>query len=253
MLLAIGLVLAWPSARAAEVVQIAAEDDWAPYSSVAAAGGQPVGFAVDLVREAFATQGVEVRFVGVPFARCMYMAKLGQVAGCFNATIVDDNKADYHWHPSPMFHEELAVFSRAGGGEKGIGLRQLEGKRVGYTLGYTYPAEFRQNDKILKFSAKSDHMLLDMLLARRVDYILINTAPAYLRLNTLGKPLSQFAKVGTLSVDGFWIAFTRAGHDGQRLAALFERGLAALRASGRYQAMEAEFRRRLGMAARTNP
>ncbi len=93
MLLAIGLVLAWPSARAAEVVQIAAEDDWAPYSSVAAAGGQPVGFAVDLVREAFATQGVEVRFVGVPFARCMYMAKLGQVAGCFNATIVDDNKA----------------------------------------------------------------------------------------------------------------------------------------------------------------
>ena len=83
------------------------------------------------------------------------------------AVIVDDNKADYHWHPSPMFHEELAVFSRAGGGEKGIGLRQLEGKRVGYTLGYTYPAEFRQNDKILKFSAKSDHMLLDMLLARK--------------------------------------------------------------------------------------
>lgn len=238
---------------APSAVLIAAEDDWAPYASAPAAGGSPKGMAVDLVREAMATQGIEVRFAAVPFTRCMFMARNGEAAGCFNATIVADNRGDYHWHPTPMFHEELAIFARGDGtapanGASPISLKDLEGRRVGYTLGYTYPAEFRQNPKIRKISAKSDQVLIEMLLAGRVDHVLLNTAPAYLRLRQMGRPPQALAKVGVLSMDGFWVAFSRQRPDGEALAARFEAGLAALKSSGRLQALQQQMRQSLGIA-----
>lgn len=229
-----------------ETVTIAGEDDWAPYSSVAAGSSQPVGLAVDIVREAFATQGIAVRFVGLPFARCMYLAKVGRVAGCFNATLVDDLRDDYHWHATPMFHEELAIFGRTADGHANVTLADLEGRSVGYTLGYTYPLSFRQNERIRKVEAKSDQQLLQMLRSGRVDFILINTLPAWLRM--AGDPALRDAlmRVGVVSQDGFWVAFTKATPDGQRLSQRFEQGLAVLQASGRLAQMQSALRRRLG-------
>ncbi len=246
---AFGLLLglagaAW--AQGTEPVVVAVEDDWPPYASAPAGGGAPQGFAVDLVREALASQGVSVRFVVMPFARCMFLARSGEVTGCFNATIVGDNRDAYVWHPTPMFHEELAIFARADATQRGLGLADLEGKRVGYTLGYTYPAEFRQNARIHKIGAKSDRVLIEMLQAGRVDYVLLNTAPAYLRLQAMGRSASAFAKVGVLSSDGFWLASTKAKPQGAELARQMELGLAALRASGRYEALQADLRRRIG-------
>lgn len=247
-LLAALYLQALPAAAVAapEKITLAAEDDWPPYSAVRADRSGPEGFAVDVVREAFATQGVQVGFVVVPFARCMLMAKTGEALGCFDATVQDDNRDAYYWHETPMFHEELAVFGRAGGSRRDMTLANLEGSTVGYTVGYTYPPAFFRNHKIRRISAKSDRVLLEMLNAGRVDYILANTAPAYLRINASPRFKGRVEKVGSLSVDGFWIAFTRADPKGKRMAAVFERGLQALKDSGRYQAMEAAFRTRVG-------
>lgn len=226
-------------------VVIAAEDDWAPYSSARAGSSEPQGFAVDIVREAFATQGLQVKFVVVPFARCMHMAQTGQATGCFNATIVDDNRETFIWHPTPMFHEELAIFARSGHARRQLTLADLEGHSVGYTLGYTYPSAFQHNTRIRKVSAKSDGVLLDMVRAGRVEYVLVNAAPAYLRI--AGQPAlrGRLEKVGTVSTDGFWVAFTRAKPEGEPMAAAFERGLAALKGSGRYAALQAALWQRL--------
>jgi len=85
-----------------------------------------------------------------------------------------------------------------------------------------------------------------MLHAGRVEYILINTAPAWLRVSTQPAIRDSIARVGVISQDGFWVAFTRAKPEGERLAQRFDQGLAALRASGRLAAMQADLRRRLG-------
>jgi polar amino acid transport system substrate-binding protein len=216
-------------------VVIAAEDDWPPYSSVGPSNAEPTGFAVTLVREAFATQSIRVRFITVPFARCMFLAKIGKVAGCFNATILDENRDLYYWSKSPMFREELAIFARAGTAQSNVTLEDLAGKRVGYTIEYTYPAAFSLNQRILKFGAKSDQVLLEMLLAGHLDYIIVNTMPAYVQMKKMGKSAALFAKAGVISEDGFWVAFTRAQPAGATLAEQFERGLQTLHQSGRYQ------------------
>lgn len=234
------------AAQAATTVLIAAEDDWAPYSHAVQGSSEPQGLAADIVREAFASQGVTAQFVVVPFARCMLMAQNGQAVGCFNATIISDNRNTYHWHPTPMFQEELAIFGTLDKLRRDLKLADLAGHSVGYTLGYTYPSEFQDDPNIRRVSAKSDRVLIEMLGAGRVDYILLNTAPGYLRINAVPALKDRIGKVGVISQDGFWIAFTRAKPEGEVMAATFERGLAALKANGRYDALTAAFRKRVG-------
>ena len=76
------LLFAGAVALAGERIRIGAEDDWSPYSSVSK--GKPVGFAVDVVRAAWAASGVDVELVPLPYARCMKEVDRGLLAGCFD-------------------------------------------------------------------------------------------------------------------------------------------------------------------------
>lgn len=229
----------------AETVTIAAEDDWPPYSAKAAEGAGAVGFSVNLVREAFKTQGVDVRFELLPFARCLHHAEIGKVTGCFNATRIESNKDTYCWHPTPMFEESLLIFGPASTPRDNLRIKDLEGKVVGSTIGYTYSTEFRNNKKIKHFGAVSDDHLIKMLAAGRVDFILLNGMPGYLRINADPKLKAAVKVVGTVSIDKFWTVFSLKG-DGPRYCALFEKGLQEIKQNGKYKELEAAFRKSVG-------
>ncbi|MEJ6003263.1 substrate-binding periplasmic protein [Paucibacter soli] len=233
----------------AQTLVLAGEDDWPPYSAAEKPGADvqtaPVGFSVDLIRAALSTQGIQVQIITVPFARCMLYAKSGQVAGCFNATITDDNRADYLWHPTPMFEEELSIFGRIEEQGREMRLADLRGKRVAYTNGYTYPSEFMHDGRIHKFSATSDAALLRMLVNKRVDYILLNRTPGWLRIDAAPEFRGRVKRVGLLSMDGFWIAFSRQHPQAEKLMTSFSLGLAQMRRDGSYQRLLDDFRQRV--------
>lgn len=231
----------------AETIRLAAEDDWPPYSSAVGVDHRPQGFAVDLVREVFASQGIEVEFVVVPFARCLAYTLRGSVVGCFDVGKTGANQDDYIWTPTPLLEDELAIFGRADDPASGLGARDLRGHTVGYTLGYTYDTELMTDPLITRYGASSDHLLLKMLVARRVDYILLNGLPGELRIAGNAAFRGKVKRVGTVSMDGFWLAFSKSHPDGQRMAEVFERGLSQFKRDGRYQAMMVAFRRRLGL------
>lgn len=231
-------VMAQPGA-----VVLGAEDDWAPYSSVDAPGQHPAGLSPELVSAAFATQGVQVRFQSLPFARCMLHAQRGLIAGCFNATRTQDLHDRYCWHPTPLFEEELAIFGPMSAPDA-MTRERMAGKRLGVTLGYTYPSEWMQDRRIIRVSAASDDNLLKMLVAGRVDYILLNTMPGWERISRMPAVQGRVKKVSVIRQDGFWVAFSKRHPEGMRLCAKFEQGLQALHASGRYQQMMAQFRAR---------
>lgn len=231
----------------AETVTVGAEDDWPPYTYRVVGEEEPQGLSPQLVRLAFGSQGVTVRFRTMPFARCMHEAEKGTVMACFNATRTSGNEARYHWHPTPLFEEELAIFARRGqqGGGRKPALTQadLRGRSVGITVGYTYPTEFMNDPLILRKPANSDAHLLHMLAAGRVDHILLNTIPAWYRLRSETALQGQVERVGRIRVDGFWLAFTRAKPEGERLAQVFERGVQSLMRSGEHQRILNDFRR----------
>ena len=66
-----------PTSLRAETVTVGAEDAWAPYAYAMAGQSEPQGLAPQLVRAAFETQGVQVRFKVLPFSRCLHEAEVG--------------------------------------------------------------------------------------------------------------------------------------------------------------------------------
>ncbi len=246
-----GLVLAGSCRAGAETIRIAAEDDWPPYSSAVTVAGQaqqPQGFAVDLVREVFASQGMRVEFVTVPFSRCLVYTLNGSVAGCFNVGKTQANQDDFIWTPTPLLAEDLAVFARADAPVQGeVGVAELRDHAVGYTMGYTYATELMTDPRITRYGASSDQQLLRMLLARRVDYILLNRLPGELRIQDNPAFRGKVKFVGKLSTDSFWLAFSKAHPDGRRLSQVFERGLGEFKRDGRYRSMMQAFRRSQGL------
>ena len=222
-----------PSRR--EVVTLAVEDDWPPYTALRADGSGPEGFAVELVTAAFDTQGIDVRLRAMPFARCMHYARVGRVVGCFNATLVQGNRDDYIWHRTPLSFEELAIYGSVSESREDLTLANLEGEPVGYTIGYTYPTEFLQSKRFARVAVKSDRVLLEMLAAGRIRYALLNTVPAQMRLHAAPKLQARVKRVGQVRMDGFWVAFSKQHPEGERLATVLDAGLTSLHASGAYE------------------
>ncbi|MFP6797685.1 MAG: transporter substrate-binding domain-containing protein [Pseudomonas sp.] len=229
----------------AERILIAAEDDWAPYSAKRADSPEPDGFTPTLVREIFARSNIEVEFVTVPFSRCLHYAETGHTVACFNVTITEANRNKFYWHPTPMFHEGLAIFALRGRFQPELNSKDLENHTVGITNGYTYPTDFMQNPKIERAVAQSDTNLMNMLIKGRVDFIVMNTLPGQLRILD-EKFGSQIERVGMISLDGFWLSFSKNHPDGERLSKIFEEELNRLIVSGRVAELELNMKARLG-------
>ena len=231
----------WVTSLRAETITVAAEDDWAPYSSMSADHGGPVGLSPDLVRAAFKTQQIDVRFVVLPFARCLRSTETGVVVGCFNTTRTKGNKDQFYWHATPLFQEELGIFARSDSAAHDLTQKDLEGQTVGVTTGYTYPTELMSNARIVKLSAVSDANLLKMLVARRVDFILLNTMPGYYRIQQQAGLIGKVKRVGVVGLDSFWLSFSKRHPDGKRLSDVFEKGMQTIKANGQYDSMMAAF------------
>jgi polar amino acid transport system substrate-binding protein len=85
-----------------------------------------------------------------------------------------------------------------------------------------------------------------MLVHKRVDYILINRTPAFLYASQMSDVGDRVKPVGRVSMDGFWVACSKSHPQGVVLVDALNRGLAALKANGRLDAMLTSLRQRIG-------
>lgn len=237
-----GLALCCASAFAGERIRIGAEDDWSPYSS--STKGQPVGFAVDLVRAAWAAVGVDVELVPLPYARCMKEVDRGVLAGCFDTLRDPVLESKYRWHQQPLFTARIGIYGRIedGAAPMGLTLTSLRGKRIGTTHGYDYGAAFDRDTSMLRDVAPSDLSSLRKLVAGRVDYALVfdRVANSIARAHPeLGK---GYALHGVLVKPNLYISFSPTFPGVERIVSLFDQGLTKLHKSGEYARIEARWR-----------
>ncbi|MGL6040034.1 MAG: substrate-binding periplasmic protein, partial [Deefgea sp.] len=193
----------------AETIAINAEDDWAPFSSVTADKKGAEGFSVDLVRAAFATQGIEVRFLPVPFARCLFEVEHGQVVACFNASITEENKEKFIWPSLPLLSEGLSILALSDLNLQNLSPKDLEGRIVGITNGYTYPTSFMNNKKITKDISRTDAVQLKKLLSKRIEFSVINTTPAQLMINSNPAMRGKIKIVGSVEMSLLYLSFSK--------------------------------------------
>jgi polar amino acid transport system substrate-binding protein len=227
-------------ARAGPTVVIGAEDDWAPYSS--ASGQRAQGFAVDVVRDAYALRGITVQFRALPYSRCMAETRAGRLLACFDAVPNSLIRPHYLWPQLPLFSTRMNIYARAGARQRALRTRDLEGHTVGVQRDYEYGEEFDVNTRIRRRVVDKNEQGFRMLLADRIEYMAAEERIANALFRSKPKEFAgRFTLVGTVDTPDLYIAFSRLAPGSAALLAAFNEGYARLRNSPRYREIERQW------------
>jgi polar amino acid transport system substrate-binding protein len=233
------ILAAWsaPLYAGATTVVIGAEDDWAPYSS--AKGRHAQGFAVDVVRDAYALVGITAQFKALPYSRCMAETRAGRLLACFDAVPNSLIAPHYLWPKLPLFATSMNIYARAGSSERNLRARDLEGRTVGVQRDYEYGDEFDLNTRIQRKVVDKNEQGFRMLLAGRVEYMAAEGRIANALFRDKPEQFNgKFTLVGTVAKPDLFIAFSRTAPGSAAMLDLFNQGYAKLRASPRYKELE---------------
>ncbi|WP_413560886.1 substrate-binding periplasmic protein [Bdellovibrio sp. HCB209] len=227
----------------AETIHLLGEDDWAPYSSATSDYKDVQGFAPDIVRAAFKSQGVTAIIRPMPFARCMMEVDKGNSLGCFDTVINQNTKDSYIFHATPLFQADMMIYGKVNE-KSGLKLADLEGKVVGTTLGYTYPTSFLTNKKIITEPGPTEKSQLMKVAAGRIQYAVLwgMTGEELLKKNPDLK--IKVKSLGRVSRDALYVNFSKKHKDGAKYAAILEKGIQTIHSDGTYKKIESEFRKK---------
>lgn len=201
------------------------------------------GFVNDVIAQAFKREGIDTKFVYLPWKR----AQLATKAGEYDATSFwfhSDARAKDFLESQPVMHSVTVFFHLK---SKQIPnwskLSDLKAYTIGATRGYTYTDEFwaaSKSGELHVDQANDDAVNLQKLLASRIDlyptgqltgWVLINSKfpQAKDKLTTLPKPL--------VTTNGY-LLFPKSKADSTSLVTTFNKGLAAMNADGTIKKLE---------------
>lgn len=227
---ALGLALIAPAAGAAEEVTIT-NGDWPPYLSETAPN---YGIASHVVTEAFALEGIKVKYVFLPWKRAYIEAEDNKFNGSigwsfepergqtflFSDTVFEGKSVFFHLKKFPF---EWKSFD------------DLVKVRVGGTLGYKY--EFEKNPAINVDRAKTDIDSFRKMLAGRFDVFPSDMKVGYATLKANFSP-AEVAQVThhakAYNSVTYHLILNKKNPNNVKLMASFNRGLKKLRDSGKY-------------------
>ncbi|QEL57373.1 substrate-binding periplasmic protein [Chromobacterium paludis] len=196
------------------------------------------GFVSRVVREAFAREGVQVRFRFMPWARALEALRNGDVQAS-SFWFDDPVKAKEFLYSAPLSeHREMLFHRKDLAMPRWQKLRDLSSLRFGATRGYTYTPEFRQLEKQGALSveeANDDKTNLLKLLAGRIDIFPLDEFTGWQLLASDAFPPGARDLVTTenrpFSAHYGHLLMQRSPRNAQWMAK-FNAGLAKLRADG---------------------
>ncbi len=244
-LLALILLLGAGLARAEEppheIVLAATETPFRQYSE----NGQPAGYVVDVLQEAFSRTGHPVKIRFMPWARCLAEAKAGTIDGVFGANRTPDRETDLLFSPEPLMDETQSAFTRAEDqAQYSPTIAGLADVRIGIINGSSIGAEFDRaiaEKKLHHIEVASNFdSLLHMLAGRHVDVIIADS----LSIRGMAKrdgTLRRLKELPTPLLKGpIFVAFSRA-HDLKDISRDFSISLREMKKDGRYDAIFSKY------------
>lgn len=233
--LAVGAALAAPAARA-DVITLRA-DEWCPYNC--AEDSDKPGYGVEVAKEIFSKAGHTLEYKTMAWARALEDGRKGAIVAVIGA---DKSEAgDYVFPSQPIAVIDNSFLVKKGNAWRYAGPASLEKVKLGGIQGYSYSGVV--GDYVAanaKNAARIDmvggdnalEMNLKKLAAGRID-VTVDAKPvlAYklMKLNLADKV--EFA--GSTDAADIYIAFSPANPKSKEYAAILEKGIADMRASGR--------------------
>ncbi len=194
---------------------------------------------MDIVRAAFASQGIDIVLDVVPYARCITLTKQGTYLACFNSPWTAPIHNDFVWPEQPMYTTVSNIYARKNNGAPAISrIRDLEGKRVAVVREYEYDSEFDANANIVREVLPNDISGLKMLDAGRVDYAAVFDKAAGYLFGKQAELANRFVIAGKLTPVDVYLAFSKVHPDTAKYLPIFNKGFAAIQKSGELKAIE---------------
>lgn len=220
----------------ADVITLRA-DEWCPYNC--AEDSDKPGYGIEVAKEIFSKAGHTVEYKTMAWARALEEGRKGGIAAVIGADKTE--AADYVFPDQAIAIIDNTFVVKKGNAWKYAGPASLEKIKLGAIQGYSYSGEVgTYMNATAKNAARIDmvggdnalEMNLKKLVAGRVDAT-VDAKPvlAYklLKLNLADKV--EFA--GSVDPSEIYIAFSPANPKAKEYAAILDKGIAEMRASGR--------------------
>lgn len=216
----------------------AAQDPWAPF--VQKDSVNP-GISVEIITEAFKSQGHTVDFKIMPWTRALNEVKSGKV-DLLVATWLTSERTSYLKYSEPYLENSLKFIMRKGYGFEYSGMASLSGKNVGIVRNYGYGDEFLAATNFKKPEASDLVSNAKKLLAKRIDLTLEDELVAKSTLSGAGMDLADFDFSSTaLSVNPLHVTVGLSNPNHDAYIAAFNKGLAEIKANGTFDNILAKY------------
>ena len=217
----------------AETITIAAEDDWIPYASK-----DGTGLSNEIIRAAFESVGIEVKYKVLPYARVLDTVEKGSFIAGFNVPLDAQSQSKYLLGKKMLFEAISAYYSNK---DKPLIAKDRDqltnGEKIGVVRGYGYGDHYLKlvekgaiNEEVTSAEATN----LKKLAAGRIDGTIIFNKTANIlikKLNLESKIIFSFINEKT----PIYLAFSKAHPKGQYYLDKFDEGMKKIQDNGAYQ------------------
>lgn len=231
--LLLGLVLS--GAVAAGDLRLVTGDEYAPFTGKSLPGG---GMLSQVVRAALAERGLSGSLAWQPWNRGYLKTLRGDYDATFPYVRSDERETNF-LYSAPLYVTEQYLFSRADDRIELEDLARMTGRRLCYPLGWQPPVAIQQlieQGALRRHSPVGLKECARLLLLQRDDLFLAGRDLGESALLATGAEPSQFHRsTAAFGSSTLHLIVPRAHPRASELIAEFDRGLAALRASGKYR------------------
>lgn len=211
--------------------------EWDPYVSE-----QLLHFGVlpRIVKEAFELEGIEVEYKFYPWKRAFEYTKTGEVDGTFPWQIKDDYINDFYFSEKPLYLSTFVFFHLKDNPFDWAEIKDLEGKKIGATIGYQYTKEFLEasdSGSLKILWGRSDSINLNMILKKRIDVFPLNidVGSALLSKEFTLQERSQFTyHPKPFKTHNSYLLLSKVDTVNEGIMEKFNRGFERLKESGKY-------------------
>lgn len=145
-----------------------ANGEWAPFFSE---NLKHYGVVSRIINDAFAQEGVKVKYIFRPWKRALQEAAMGKWNGTVGWLKTEDRLKQFYFS-EPIMRPTPIFFQRKDNPVKWETMSDLQGVKIGATTGYYYGKEFAEAEaekKISVIRSVEPILNLKMLIGRRID------------------------------------------------------------------------------------
>lgn len=233
--LLLALLLSLPAYVQADSLRLVTGDDYAPFTGKALPAG---GMLTQLVQRALAKRQISSSLDWRPWNRGYLKTLQGEYDATFPYVRSPQREAEY-LYSAPLFIAEQYLFSRASEPIELDDPASMQGKRLCYPLGWQPPKiiqDLLDRNLLTRHSPAGLKECASLLLLGRDDFFVSDKRLGEAALQLTGAPAQHFRRSSTaLNSSALHLIVPRTHPRAAAIIEQFNRGLAALHASGEYQ------------------